>query len=131
VLVASNVDTVNGVYEAIHRGDMRPVLELMVDDVEWREPESLPYGVHRGPRAVAEHVFRRVGEDFPGLKVTPQEVIDGGDVVVVLGRYEATARTGRPFSAPFVHVWRLRDGRISAFTTHTDTYQWLEALRDE
>lgn len=61
-----NVETVTGVYDAIARGDMRPVLQAMVDDVAWYEPESLPYGTHRGPRAVADHVFRRVGEDFPG-----------------------------------------------------------------
>jgi ketosteroid isomerase-like protein len=45
-----NVDAVRVVYEAINRGDPRPVLEVFHEKLEFQEPASLPYGgTYRGP----------------------------------------------------------------------------------
>jgi ketosteroid isomerase-like protein len=63
------------------------------------------------------------------FSVTPSEIHDAGDVVFGIGTYRGTgAATGNDFEAAFVHVWRLKNGKISGFRTFTDTHVWLEAL---
>ena len=50
---------------------------------------------------------------FLDWKTQPQEFLDAGEKVVVLGNYSATAAaTGVPFSAPFVHTWTLADEKM-------------------
>lgn len=47
---------------------------------------------------------------------------DGGETVVVLGRYSGTCKaTGRAFRAPFAHVRTVRDGRAVRYVQYTDT----------
>ena len=116
-------------YDAFAKGDVQAVLAAMHDDVQWHEPESLPYGNQVGPQAVAQNIFAKVLEDISGFAAAPQEFVDGGDIVVSIGTYSGQgARTGKRFDMPFVHVWRFRDGKISGFRTYTDTKLWLEAL---
>jgi uncharacterized protein len=53
---------------------------------------------------------------------------DGGDTVVVEGRYRGKMKTtGTPVDAQFAHVWHLRDGRVVGFQEYTDTKQWAAA----
>ena len=52
-------------------------------------------------------------------------VIDGGDTVVIEGRYKGKARkTGKAFDAQFAHVWQFRDRKVLRFQQYTDTAQW-------
>ena len=53
-----------------------------------------------------------------------------GDTVVALGEYSGSFKaTGKPFRAPFVHVWRSRGGALVRFRQHTDTAIVQAALR--
>src|SRR6476620_3783859 len=62
----------------------------------------------------------------------PDEFLDAGDEVVVLGRYRGTAKqTGKQLDVPFVHVWSLRDGKAWRFRQFLDTDGWVEALSDD
>ena len=62
----------------------------------------------------------------------PDEFLEAGDEVVVLGRYRGTAKqTGKPLDVPFVHVWSLRDGKAWRFRQFLDTAGWVAALTTE
>ena len=62
--------------------------------------------------------------DWEGFAPVPEEFLDAGDTVVVLGRYRGTYKaTGRTLDAQFVHVWRVEDGKAVAFQQYTDTLQ--------
>jgi uncharacterized protein len=127
--MASNLQTLKDLYAAFGRGDVPAVLDTMTPDIEWCEPASIPYGSQVGPQAVAENIFARVVQDVAGFTVVPQEFVDGGDVIVSLGRYQGKgAGSGVAFDLPFAHVWRFRNGKISYFRTHTDTKLWLDAV---
>jgi ketosteroid isomerase-like protein len=83
----SNVDLTRDLYDAFNKGEVPAVLGAMTPDIKWEEPESLPYGSNTGPDAVAENVFSVVIQHLDDFSLQPEEWIDGGDTVVVIGTY--------------------------------------------
>ncbi|HEX6177449.1 MAG TPA: nuclear transport factor 2 family protein [Thermoanaerobaculia bacterium] len=128
----SNAARIQSLYDSFARGDAAAVLAAFDPDIVWREAEGYRYAdrnPYRGPQAIAEGVFGRLMSEWSDFRVTPQRIIDGGDVVVALGRYSGASRaTGKPIDAQFAHVWTLRDGRIVGFEQYTDTAQFTRAL---
>src|SRR5262245_43713186 len=127
--MASNVEVIKALYESFAKGDIGAVLGAFDQNIDWQEPESLPFENQIGPQAVAENIFSRIIELVPNFAVTPSEIHDEGDVVFGIGTYRGTgAATVKDFQTPFVHVWRLKDGKITGFRTFTDTHVWVQAL---
>jgi ketosteroid isomerase-like protein len=124
-------DSVEAVYDAFGRGDVAAVLGAFDPQIEWREAESFLYAdrnPYTGPQAVAEGVFMRLATDVENFGVFPERFIEGGDTVVVEGRYRGTMKgTRKPVDAQFAHVWQLRGGKVVRFQQYTDTRQWGEA----
>lgn len=122
-----NVELVRAVYAAFAAGDVPAVLGAMSPEIEWNEADNFPYAdrnPYLGPEAVLTGVFGRIATDWDGFTAEPEEMLDAGDTVVVLGRYKGTYRaTGRALDAQLVHVWRVADGRIVGFQQYTDTLQ--------
>ena len=122
-----NVALIRNLYAAFGRGDIPAVLAAMSPDIVWNEAENYPYAdgnPYRGPEAILAGVFARIGSEWDGFAAVPEEYIDGGDTIVVLGRYRGTYRaSGRSMDAQMVHVWRLADGRITRFDQRVDTLQ--------
>ena len=122
-----NVELIRGLYEAFARGDVGDVMGRMSPDIEWNEAENFPYSdgnPYVGPGAIAAGVFARCGSEWDGFAAVPEEYLDAGDTVVVLGRYNGSYKaTGRPQNAQMVHVWRIRDGKAAAFQQYVDTLQ--------
>jgi ketosteroid isomerase-like protein len=127
--MASNIEVIKGLYESFAKGDIGAVLGALDEKIDWQEPESLPFDYQIGPQAVAENIFSRVMVLVPNFSATPSEIHAAGDVVFGIGTYRGTAAaTGTDFQAAFVHVWRLRNGKITGFRTFTDTHVWIQAL---
>src|ERR1700742_4380442 len=85
----SNLEQVQELYGAFGRGETEPVLAALAPEVEWVEGdiEGLPYrGVHRGPEAVGRDVFAQIPGAYDSFELVPQEWVDGGDTIVMLGR---------------------------------------------
>ena len=122
-----NVATIRSLYAAFAAGDVPAVLALMAEDIVWNEAENFPYAdgnPYVGPQAVLEGVFARLGGEWDVFAAVPEEYLDAGETVVVLGRYRGTFKaTGRALDAELAHVWRLRDGKAAAFRQFTDTLQ--------
>ena len=127
----SNLNAVQGVYDAFAKGDIPSVLGFLSHDIDWTEAEGFPYGgTYIGPNAVLEGVFMRLGTEWEGFAAVPDEFIDGGDTVVVLGRYIGTYKaTGKSFQANFAHVWQVREGKAVRFVQYTDTLLVQRALQ--
>ena len=125
-----NVQIAKDTYAAFARGDLPRVLAGFHEDVEWHAAEGLPWGgVHKGRDAVAQDVFGVLMTAFEDFRLEHEQFIDGGDFVVALGRYAATARqTGRRLDAAFAHVWELEDGKLKRYYHYTDTLRFAEAL---
>ena len=126
-------DIVKGIYAAFARGDVPAVLGAFDPAIQWNEAENFLYAdgnPYAGPMAVAQGVFQRLVADVDGFTVVPENFVDGGDTVVVEGRYRGTMKkTQAKVDAQFAHVWRIRDGKVIRFQQYTDTEQWARAAR--
>jgi ketosteroid isomerase-like protein len=116
------------VYDAFARGDVAAVLGAFDPQIHWREAEGFPYAdgnPYVGPDAVAQGVFGRVVAEWDDFRVQPAEILPTLDGAVALGRYSGKYKaTGRTVDAPFAHVWRIKDGRVTGFQQFTDTAQF-------
>ena len=120
-----NVNIVRRLYEAFAAGDVDTVLTLLSPDIVWTEAENFPYAdnnPYRGPEAVLTGVFGRLGTEWQSFGAHPEEFLDAGDTVVVLGRYSGTCvATGNSMSPEMAHVIRVSDGLITSFRQYVDT----------
>jgi ketosteroid isomerase-like protein len=67
-------------------------------------------------------VFARLAADVRDYEASPDELFDAGNVIVGIGRSKGViASTGRHFDAQYVHIWRVRDGKIVGFQQVIDT----------
>jgi uncharacterized protein len=130
-----NEKIIRGLYAAYLTADLASVLQACSDDTEWvaiGSPDRLPYaGTHRGPEQVARY-FAILDDKEESDHLVPQEVIATGDKVIVFGNYSARVNaTGRKFETDFVHVFTLRDGKITNFRDFYDTAAAVEAYQSE
>jgi ketosteroid isomerase-like protein len=125
------VDIVKRSYVAFAKHDMDAVLADMHPDIEWHQAQGLPHGgTYHGLADVRRAIFDPLdAEWWDEFSAVPDEFLDAGDDVVVLGRYRGTAKgTGKKLDVPFVHVWTLEGGLAVRFRQFLDTAGWVEAL---
>lgn len=121
--MTSRTDTIASIYRAFAQGDVPTVLAAFAPTISWTEAEGFPYaGTYIGADAIVQNVFMKLGAEWDGYTVAPEEIIAQGDTVVVLGMYSGTYKaTGKSFRTPFAHVWRFGGDQITSFWQHTDT----------
>jgi ketosteroid isomerase-like protein len=128
----SALDTIKAVYAAFGRNDPSVLFGAMDPAINWNEAEGTPFADRNpyiGPQAVGEGVFGRLLAAVDNFTVVPSTFIDGGDHVVVLGRYSGRAKNGGvTLDAPFCHVFRVHGDKIVMFQQFTDTGQWTRLL---
>jgi len=126
-----NTDVLKEGYEAYGRGDLDAATESWSDDIRWENPNApqLPNpGVTEGKDNV-RNLLMETPNYWETFSVTPDEFIEQGDNVVVLGHTEAKAKeTGKEVKVPFVHVWRFSDGKATEALLLTDTALVADAL---
>lgn len=124
-------EVVRSSYEAFARGDLDAVVADMHPEIEWHQAQGLPHGgLYRGLDEVRRRVFDPLDEEWwEEFHADPDEFLEAGEHVVVLGRYTGRAKgTGKPLDVPFVHVWSFRAGKAVRFRQFLDTAGWVEAL---
>ncbi len=127
-----NITVIRGMYESFSKGDVTSVLGQMHQHIEWREAENFIYAdrsPYRGPQAVLEGVFMRLASEWADFKVMPEEWLDAGNHIVVLGTYSGRHKeTDREVRAQFAHIWGVTHGRVVRFQQYTDTKQFADAI---
>ena len=84
----SNLEVVQRAYDAFGRGDVEAVVAALDPQIEWVEGDvdGLPYaGTHHGVQAVVNNVFAQLPTTYDNFALVPQEWVDGGDTIVMLG----------------------------------------------
>ena len=129
--MTTSKETIQGLYDALARGDIEGALGALAPDVKWIEAEGFPYGgTYVGPQAVLNNVFARLGAEWSSFSAVPRELVAEGETVVALGTYSGTYKaTGKKITVPFAHVWKLQRGQVVAFHQHTDTAVVQRALK--
>jgi ketosteroid isomerase-like protein len=124
----SNIALVQSLYAAFAAGDVPALLAAFAPEVVWNEAENFPYAdgnPYVGGQAIVEGVFARLATEWDGFAVHPEQFLDAGGTVVMLGRYRGThLATGKAVDAQCVHVWRLVGGKVAHFQQYSDTLQF-------
>lgn len=127
-----NMTVIRGMYESFSKGDVTSVLGQMHQHIEWREAENFIYAdrsPYRGPQAVLEGVFMRLASEWADFKVMPEEWLDAGNHIVVLGTYSGRHKeSSKEVRAQFAHIWGVTHGRVVRFQQYTDTKQFADAI---
>lgn len=119
-----NTQIVKQGYERFGSGDIDGLLELFSEDIHWKTPD-----INGSPFTSEIHGKDNV-RDFFGLLVEteeftnfePKEFITEGNKVVVLGRSAGNVTTtGRNFETDWVHIFTVKDGKVTGFLEFFDT----------
>jgi ketosteroid isomerase-like protein len=129
----SALETIKAAYAAFGRNDPSVLFGAMDPAINWNEAEGYPLADRNpyvGPQAVGEGVFGPLLAAIDHFTAAPSTFIDGGDHVVVLGRYTGTMKnSGAALDAPFCHVFRFNGEKAVTFQQYTDTAQWARLMR--
>lgn len=128
----SPVETIQTAYAAFGRNDPSVLFGAMDPAITWNEAEGNPLAdlnPYVGPQAVGEGVFSRLLAAIDNFTAVPSTFIDGGDHVVVLGRYGGIIKaSGAALDAQYCHVYRFHAGKVVTFQQYTDTTQWARLM---
>lgn len=94
------------------------------------EPEGLPYeGTYKGLESIKTALWQ-MSNCWQEWDVKPWQVTSGGDYIVVLIDFAATAvATGRRVAFPIAEAWHLRNGKVvSLRPIYGDTALAIAAL---
>ena len=126
------VDLVRRSYDAFARDDMDAVMADMHPEIEWHQAQGLPHGgLYRGLDEVRRNIFDPLDEQWwDEFTADPDEFLDAGSEVVVVGRYRGIAKaTRKQLDVPFVHIWTVRDNKAIRFRQFLDTAGWVNSLK--
>jgi ketosteroid isomerase-like protein len=69
-----------------------------------------------------------IGENFEKFHVSPDELVEQGDTIVVLSSLDGKTKSGNEVNAPGAEIWRMSGGKASRVQSLVDTAQIKEAL---
>ena len=116
--------TVQQAYSHFKHGDIPALLSLCSEDVEWELPEieNVAFSGMRRGKAEVQEFFSTLEADQEPVLFIPMEFITQGDKVVVLGHEEWKTRPGgHQYQTDWVHVFTVRNGKITHFKELMDT----------
>ncbi len=128
----ANADTVKQGWDALSKGDIDGVLETYADDIRWdgwNDKEVPGGGRFQGKDEVKEMLTQWGPDNFEEIEAVPDEIHEDGETVVVLGHAEGRTKSGGRFESPFVHVNRIRDGKVAEVLALTDTAVLRDAIK--
>jgi hypothetical protein len=124
----SNVDTARSAYEAFGRGDLAALQSDFAEDAIWVTSDELPLGGETRGRDAIMGNFAQIPNYWSSFSVEPEEFIDGGDTVVVLGTQRAGNDSGS-FESRFAHVMKFDpDGKVVRGEFHADSAKAAKLL---
>jgi uncharacterized protein len=121
------IDRIKRSYEHFN-GTGRFEQDFFDPEMEWHNAPELPGGgVHRGREAVLADLAAQ-GEAWESRTAMPDEIIPAGDKVVVFVRGSGIGKvSGAEVQIDVVHVWTLRDGRVTRIEAFLDRKAALRA----
>ena len=131
--MASNVETVQAIYQAFGIGDVPAILGRLDAEVEW-EHDSVDHGVpwlrpRRGREAVGDFFAALAALEI--RRFEPESFLSSENQVAAVIAVEIHAKaTGRVIRDLEIHLWTFApDGRVLRFRHLADTHQHVLAYR--
>ena len=123
---------VRDLYAAFAAGDVPRFLAALHPQIQWREAEHFPLADRNpyvGIEAIVSGVFGRLGDHWDGFRVVVGEIVGGGGVVTMFGRYHATCKgSGKRLDAQVAHTWWVEGGKAVRFQQMVDTAAVRDAM---
>lgn len=111
-------------YQMYRDKNLKGMLALFHNDIEWISTESdyIPFaGSYHGKDQVTQF-FNKLEQAQDAIKFEPQTLIAEGDKVVATGISTWHVKsTGLTYDSPWVHVFTLRNGKVSHFQQYNHT----------
>jgi uncharacterized protein len=128
--MSENADILKRGYEAFNSGDVQTVSEVFADDASWEGPNTpgVPMsGKNEGKGAVLQ-ALGQIGESFENFHVSPDEMVEQGETIVVLSHLDGKTKSGTEVKLPGVEIWRMSDGKAKRVQSLVDTAELKKAL---
>jgi ketosteroid isomerase-like protein len=127
-MTTENIAVITEIYEAFARQDLDALLALVDPECVVTQDASLPWGGrHVGPDGVTTFAFALMGTI--DSTVTVESLFEADGQVIQCGRTKGTVRAnGKAFDVPEMHLWTLKDGKVTAAHFAIDTPGMLAAL---
>ncbi|MBV8367854.1 MAG: nuclear transport factor 2 family protein [Candidatus Eremiobacteraeota bacterium] len=126
------VAQVQAAYQDFQRGDIASLLSRFSDEVTWYTPgegSAIPFAGPRRGKAEVAKFFESLGATIEFHAFDVDEYVAQGNVVVALGRWDATVLgTDVRIADGFAMVFRLREDKIADFREYSDSRRLAEAL---
>lgn len=122
------LEAVQDLYRAFESRDVAAAIACFSEDVEIVQSDDLPWGgTHRGHAGAVEFFTSLTSHITTSVDVS--RLLVAGDTVVENGRTQGSAvESGRGFSIPETHVFKVRGGKISRMEAYVDNAAMLRAI---
>jgi ketosteroid isomerase-like protein len=119
----TNKEIMTALYAEIAKGNGRPYVDALADDVTFRAIGSNSWSVKiKGKEELVREVYAKVRERLEGpIKSYATRILADGDFVVIQSRGDNTLKDGRRYNNDYCMVFRLENGKIKEIEEYLDT----------
>ncbi|CAM3761666.1 MULTISPECIES: nuclear transport factor 2 family protein [Pseudoalteromonas] len=128
----NNLDIIKSTYKGKTSQENSQNFALHASDtIIWKEADGFAYaGTYYGVDDIAKHVFQKLASEWDNYMFTPQNYLSDDDTVVVYGTYSGKyIKTGKKMQARVVHIWQLRNQKITHFEQIVDSKVVFDAMQ--
>jgi ketosteroid isomerase-like protein len=125
----SNIELIRKFYDAFKNKESEKYPLFCDENIEWITMDGMPNGgIYVGLKAIFDDYFPCMLKNFSEFHVFTEKFLDAVDHVIVIGRYQGISKKGRNFDVPFLHVYQIKDNKITQFRQFTDTKKIQDSL---
>jgi ketosteroid isomerase-like protein len=120
----ANVRVVQNAFAAFAARDLKGVMALLADDIEWQgaRTKDIPYGGHFHGKDQLAKFFANLGQNIEYEYFEAAEYVNHNERVIALGRERFLVKsTGRHVDNEWAMVLTVTEGRIARFRVYEDT----------
>jgi ketosteroid isomerase-like protein len=128
---AENKLLLQEVFAETAKGNGRPFVAALADDVTWTIIGSTPWSkTYRGKAAVLAELLGPLNAQLANRNtITAHRFIAEGDQVAVEGQGHNSTRSGKQYNNRYCWVFRLEQGKVVDLVEYTDTSLIESALQ--
>jgi uncharacterized protein len=121
--VATNREIVTAIFAQTAKGNGKPYLEALAENVTFRTIGSGAWsGTFKGKEAVLREIFGPLRERLEGRNTcVPRRIHADGDYVIVQANGRNRTRDGREYNNDYCFVIRMENSKMTAIEEYCDT----------
>jgi len=118
-----NKQLVQHIYSELSKGNSKPFVEAMADDVRWSMMGTTKWSrTYEGKQAVLAELLAPLRAQFAGqYTAIATRLIAEGDLVVAEVRGRVTTKAGKPYNNAYCFIFKIAGGKVKEMTEYLDT----------